>query len=376
MKVLIVHEIFLPEFSGGGEIIMYELAKGLKEKGFEVEVITSGDPKIKEYRGIKTFRVWFPGKMLRRYLFNFLAFPFVLKKGKDCDLIHTTTYNSVFPSYLAAKILGKPIVCTMLGLYGKKWKEIRPEFFERLGIFAHFSTFLSFMFEKVIAKLDYDKIILLSRFSKKILKEMRGSVKNAEIVMPGVYHQGFKKRRKKKYVLFVGRLEKQKGFDILIKVAKKLSDINFLVVGSTNKLNSKIRKILPKNVKLLGTKFGKSLRKLYEEALIFFLPSRAETLGLVILEAMAAGCAIVSTVPLNYKGFKIKENESVESIAKKIEFLIKNEKVAREWGEENRKIGKKYSWKNFVEKIVKIYEEILKDHNFRVSYHQLKAHLL
>ena len=355
MKVLIVHEIFLPEFSGGGERIMFGLAKSLKEKGIEVEVITSGNQKIKEYQGIKTVRIWFPGKILRRYFFNFLAIPFILKEGRKFDVIQTTTYNAAFPAWIAAKLLKKPVVCIFHGIYGEKWKYIQPEIFERLRFLSFLSILFSQMFEKFVAKLNFDRLIVLSNFSKKVLRKVRGNLKNCEMVIPGIKKK-FKRRKKDPYVLFVGRLEKQKGFDILLKVAKKLPLIKFKIVG---KPKSWIKEI-PFNCKILGRVSEKKLKNLYEKALVFFLPSRAETLGLVILEAMAAGCVIVSTVPLDYRGFKIKEGESVESIAKKIEFLIKNKKLASEWGEENRKIVRKYSWEKFVEKMIKIYKEILK----------------
>jgi hypothetical protein len=52
MKVLITHEIFPPEFKGGGEFLMLKIAKLLVKNGFSVKVLTSGNPKIKFYEGI------------------------------------------------------------------------------------------------------------------------------------------------------------------------------------------------------------------------------------------------------------------------------------------------------------------------------------
>ena len=104
MKILITHELFPPDIAGGGEIAVYEIVKRLMEKDIEIKVLTTGDPRIKEYDGIPTIRL-----PINRYLMN-LALYSIYKHSKDCDLIHTNNYNACFPSYVAAKLLKKPIV--------------------------------------------------------------------------------------------------------------------------------------------------------------------------------------------------------------------------------------------------------------------------
>ena len=69
MKVLITHEKFMPDFAGGGEKLVYEMAKNLQRKGVDVKVLTTGNPKITEYDGIPTIRL-----PINRFLMNF-AFP-------------------------------------------------------------------------------------------------------------------------------------------------------------------------------------------------------------------------------------------------------------------------------------------------------------
>ena len=53
MKVLITHERFAPDFVGGGERTVYTIAKGLKSRGIEVQVLTTGDPKVKWFEDIQ-----------------------------------------------------------------------------------------------------------------------------------------------------------------------------------------------------------------------------------------------------------------------------------------------------------------------------------
>jgi hypothetical protein len=101
MKILITHEIFPPEFVGGGESLMLRICLGLKERGFDVKVLTSGNPKIKSYEGIETARI-----PINRYMMNLTLFQ-ILKHAKEADLIQTSSGNLCFPSWLAAKILKK-----------------------------------------------------------------------------------------------------------------------------------------------------------------------------------------------------------------------------------------------------------------------------
>ena len=79
MKILLVHELFMPDQVGGGEVLVYELAKGLIKKGHEVKVFTTGKPEIKQYENIPTVRI-----NINRYLFNFSFLK--IKKMRNINL--------------------------------------------------------------------------------------------------------------------------------------------------------------------------------------------------------------------------------------------------------------------------------------------------
>ena len=119
MKILITHERFPPDFYGGGERVVYELAKRLKLNNHDVSVLTTGDPKMVEYDGIPTVRL-----PIHRYLMN-LAFPWIYRYAKKADLIQTNSYNACFPSLLAGKLLKKPVVCLVHSIWRDKWLEMR-----------------------------------------------------------------------------------------------------------------------------------------------------------------------------------------------------------------------------------------------------------
>jgi glycosyltransferase involved in cell wall biosynthesis len=329
MKLLIAHEIFPPEFSGGGEKLLLEIIKRLKRQ-HQIIVITSGNPKIKEFNGIRTVRV-----PIHRMLFNIFGIPFLLVYGKKFDILIGNTYHSAIPTAFASFLLKKPSICIVHGAYGKKWLEMK-------GIFSPIAILL----EKVIFRLPFSYFLFFSDFAQKSALKLGVDKARTIVISPGIEINRFKKRKKKKFVLFVGRLERQKGIDTVIEVAKRLPHVKFILVGKRNP-HEKLKEF-PLNVEWKGFVPEKTLIKLYEEALVFFLPSRAETLGYSILEAMAAACAIVSTVPLPYFGYRLKENDKIETVVKVIGKMIIENKKTEQLGRLNRKIIRNYRWSFFI----------------------------
>jgi len=341
MKVLITHELFPPECFRMGERVVYEIAKRLKEKNFEVKVLTTGNPDIKEFDGIPTIRL-----PMHRYFMN-LAVQWIYKHAKDVDLIQTNNYNACFPSFVAGKLLNKPIVCLVHGMYGKRWVMMRGKL---LGT-------LSMLVEKFQIKNNYDKIIFLSDFARDAGLNLGIPRKITEVIKPGIEYKKYKMKKKESFVLFVGRLAMQKGLDYLIDAAKELPEIKFVIVG-TGEQEKRLKSIAPKNVEFLGYVPEKELINLYSRALIFCLPSIGETFGFVQLEAMASGCVIISTIPLNYNGIKVEVGDSKQIISA-IKYLIKNPDIALKMGKMNREKAKYYDWGRFINKLIEIYKEVL-----------------
>jgi len=339
MKVLITHELFMPDYAGGGETIVYELAKGLRRRGVDVTVLTTGDPAMTEYEGIPTVRL-----KMNRYMMNFAS---VKKYAKDADIIQANNYNGCLASYRAAKSLGKPVICLVHGMYGSKWLGMRGPVLGRISRWV----------EKFQVDRDYDKIVFYSEFARDAGVDIGIPKENTTVILPGVEYGKFHVGKKRNHVLFVGRLAKQKGLDVLIEAARQLPDITFNIVGRGEE-ESHLKSIAPPNVEFLGFKSGKPLYDLYAEAGVFCLPSMGETFGLVILEAMASGCAVVSTVPVDYAGKHVPYGD-VAQLKNAIRYYHDNPEAAARDGAENRKLAKNYSWDKFADGFIKLYKELL-----------------
>lgn len=128
---------------------------------------------------------------------------------------------------------------------------------------------------------------------------------------------------KKRYILFVGRLEKIKGIDLLFDAFFKLKkagqiDLDLLVVGK-GQYESALRD--KEGVKLVGFLDQVDIVSLLPQVRFFCLPSRREPWGLVIHEMAAAGVPIVTTtccgagaafVKNGYNGFLIQPDNITE----------------------------------------------------------------
>lgn len=99
---------------------------------------------------------------------------------------------------------------------------------------------------------------------------------------------------KKLKVLFIGRLDKQKGYDILLETARQLQgEIEVRIIG-TSVVGKSENIELPPNVTLLGWMNQSQIEANLQTTDLVVIPSRWEAFGLVALEAMRAAKPIVA----------------------------------------------------------------------------------
>ncbi len=99
------------------------------------------------------------------------------------------------------------------------------------------------------------------------------------------------------YVLFVGRIAKQKRVDILIQAFQYVkADIELvLLTNNLKKLNKLIASHNINNKKIIGLSFKQNPYPLMKQAKALVLSSDFEGLGMVLVEALACGTPVVST---------------------------------------------------------------------------------
>jgi glycosyltransferase involved in cell wall biosynthesis len=144
---------------------------------------------------------------------------------------------------------------------------------------------------------------------------------------------------------FLARLHQEKSCDVLIKALssiKSTQDIEIIIAGDGPEKDTltalyEVQK-LPDNVKVNFVGFQSDTNAFYETLDLFVFPSRRESFGLVICEAMERGVSVLcSNIPssLEVKGALgmageselIFEKDNAEKLAAKIDYFIENQKT-------------------------------------------------
>lgn len=171
-----------------------------------------------------------------------------------------------------------------------------------------------------------------------------------------------------KIVLFVGRISKMKGVDVLVKAAGIYENdkIATLIVGDgayKTELEALKNELQLKNIIFLGSKSHEELRLLYNISDVLVLPSRKEALPLVAIEALACGTPAIVTdqsgMPniINKDVGLVFKMDDEKMLAEKIKLILDKKVVFdKEWISDYAK--NKYSQDIFMDKLLMLYEEI------------------
>jgi len=174
-------------------------------------------------------------------------------------------------------------------------------------------------------------------------------------------------------VLFVGRLSYYKGVEHLIHAMEEVN-ANLLIVGTGQlewELKMQARNSPAKNkVWFMGEVPDADIAAFFHACDVFVLPSivRSEAFGIVQLEAMACGKAVVSTdlttgVPwVNQDGKTgiVVPPRDPRSLSKAINRLLNNTELRMEYGMNGRKrVERKFTKELVAERVMDVYDEIL-----------------
>ena len=99
----------------------------------------------------------------------------------------------------------------------------------------------------------------------------------------------------KRRVLFVGRFDHQKGFDLYLDVMRRLESQAEGIAAGNAIVGKKLDFVIPPNVRTLGWCSPDQVSALYYDADLILMPSRFEGLPMVALEAMRSGTPIFAS---------------------------------------------------------------------------------
>ena len=166
------------------------------------------------------------------------------------------------------------------------------------------------------------------------------------------------------FVLHVSLASSRKNPDAILNAARRL-DIPFKIAGSGwDKLVSKEPEV--KNVEALGYVPEDELIELYKRAAIFYFPTLHEGFGLPVLEAMAAGCAVVTSntyaVPeVTGDAAILLDPNAVDRHVEAINYLAESPNERLDLATQAIDRSQQFSWEKTASEAIEVYRSVLEE---------------
>ncbi|HID25771.1 MAG TPA: glycosyltransferase family 1 protein, partial [Thermoplasmata archaeon] len=226
---------------------------------------------------------------------------------------------------------------------------------------------------------------IVTTVSKSVAQELKEYHLNPEkviVVGNGVDEKFFYPKQKilgdgKKYIMFAGRIDREKGLFDLVESARYVCsekpDVFFIIAGKgrdLGKLRESIRKAKLQDRFIFPGQVNKDqLVKLYQDATIFVFPSYHEGLPGAVLEAMSCGLPVIATdvrgnrdLISNGETGILVPPRSPEKMAETISMLLKDKNFRKNLGRNARKtVEEKYTWDVVSNKFLRCYESLVGD---------------
>lgn len=220
---------------------------------------------------------------------------------------------------------------------------------------------------------DFDIILAPSNFVKTKLIQGRLAYKRIEVLPNFVNSQDKKDNPVGDYALFAGRLSAEKGILNLVDAITKVENGKLLIAGDGPERENIENRIKENNlqdkIKLLGYLSQEQVRHYIENSRFVAIPSVSyENCPYTVLETMEIGKPIVGSrtggVPElirdNENGLLFEKND-VDELSEKMRILFENDELAIAMGNKSRELFEEnYSSEAYYEKLMKLYESILK----------------
>lgn len=367
MKVLVANKMdWEHPRSGGAEVNLRETLTRLTDRGHEVHLITSiypGAPPNETVDGVKIHRYGLASRTNEIFILTVgqIFFNYWIKKLEP-DVVYTVSS-----------------LMTWIPLFRRDKHLVSIHHLNNESNFGQFNfplNILSYIAEKISVLLSLNKqIMTVSPATSEDLVKQGIDRKNITEILNGINYRDYEtgKNSETPTVLYLGRLEYNKGADLLPDIYRDIEEMNEnikLEIAGRGRKEEKIEELAEnrEQVKFHGYVSEDKKHRLLQKAWTVITPSRKEGWGLTVAEANASGTPVVG---FNNGGLKysIKDGKTgvlvnsnpgpsshIEEFADAIVNLIQNDSKRKNLEENTRKFAKKRNWEDTVDEL----EELLK----------------
>ncbi len=368
MKIGFMANYFYPA-TGGMEELTFNIAKELVKRGHTVHIFTSDRKegvifkKEEVVDGVQIHR----SKLYFSYKYYLKFNPGIAFKHLkyDLDVLHVQSLGFFFQDIgvIFRKIFTKTkLINTPHGPFMalENYPFLQKLFREIYVIFEYPVNYL------------YDFAVEVNPEQYKWMKKY--GFKKVEFISNSIPESIFRKVKndnkfKGKFVIsYLGRVQKYKGLEQIVRVLPFLDKkVIFYVMGGEVDNESNRLKEIAKSLGVLdrviiaGRVDEDEKLKGLDETDVFILPSEWEAFGIVLIEAMARGCALVSTKTEGGK-FVVSERNgmlfdygNIDQLKEILLKLISDKSLVERMKKNNIKEARKYSISNMISKFEELY---------------------
>lgn len=398
VKALLLTNEYPPNVYGGAGVHVNYLSRGLARL-MEVEVRCFGEQNWQEgdlrVRGYGVDESGFGcAPQLRSVFASTQRCQSMTAAGMDADLVHVHTWYTHWAGILMKLNYGRPLVLTVHSL-----EPLRPWKREQLSGGYDFSCWV----EKTAIEMA-DAVVAVSESTKAdVLRLFDVDPARVQVIHNGIDLEEYRERRDeavlkrygidpaRPYILFVGRITRQKGIVHLVRALQHL-DPGFQVVlcagaPDTPEIAAEMKtaveqaRVTRPGVIWIDAMVSKEeVIALYSGAEVFVCPSIYEPFGIINLEAMACGTPVVASavggipevvvpgetgllVPveqMNEAPFEpVNADTFAFDLAEAINELMRDEARRRSMGKKAReRVEQAFSWDAIARKTAELYREV------------------
>ena len=381
MNIAIFASAFYPHF-GGVEEVSRNLALEYKQRGHEVVVLTSqypaSLPACERVQGIEVRRfAWeMPNSSLggmtrfaRCYPVDMVSVIRLLRE-KNIDLIHVHCLSANgFYALGAALLTGLPLVVTT---HGERTMDA--------GKLYQKSVIANWTFKRLMARAAY-----VTACSEQTLNDARQFIGSSLAGKSQPIYSGFSLDEFDAgqaayphpcpYLLALGRIVPQKGFDVLIdayaRLSARMADAPDLLIAGEGPERDILQKRvgdlgLTDRVHLIGFADRPTAVSLFRGCEMFILPSRHEPQGIVNLEAMACAKPVIASrvggvpeIVLDGVTGLLVPGEDPAALAQALEGLLADPQKAKALGDAGRaRVVAEFTWPRIADQYFEIYNTV------------------
>jgi len=318
-----------------------------------------------------------------------------MKSLATIDIVHTHTWYVAMAGFLAKKLFNVPFVLTTHSLEPlRAWKA------EQLGSGYSMSSWM-----ERTAILDADAVIAVSKGTKEDILRAYPEIKpeRIHVIYNGIDLNEYQKTEENSalikygidpavpYVLFVGRITRQKGVTHLVEAIPHLPKGTQVVLCAgapdTPEIAAEMRekveqasKINPRVIWIEKMLSRSEAIQLYSHASVFCCPSVYEPFGIINLEAMACRAPVVASaiggilevvvdgetgylVPFEQDPvttFPSNPEKFSRDLAEKISALLADPEKAKRFGEAGRRrVEETFAWSAIADQTIRLYRTLI-----------------